>query len=417
MEWNINRPTKTGLEPAFWRTGAALLFCAAFWGGLCDLASLSTLGLSALLPGFVLLGLTALIPSKKLLWSCLLLTGTAVVLWTALRFSSIKDGFLVLLNRLFLNSEAKQRYLYEKFSVSAAPELLNALFLPFGLLSGAVFGLCARNSSRAAFVVFGVLLLCLAAWLGLSPNPIWMLLLLLSFLAAMSAPRFHLPISLRLLPLLLALIIGCSYLLLDPGEQNQVRRLSEAARDRLALQTMAYGQREETQAEPEAPVQETRPYTLEPHSAEDPGEAFSFKKLLPLLVILLTLLLLFVPAVWSDSLRRRRLKNRAGLEAEAPEERCHAALLYALRWLTECGMEEQNQPISAYFPAVSEMDAELGAQFSALLPQWQELSYREHPLEPCDEAAFQAFLESAKALSLHRMNWKQRLRVKYVTGL
>ena len=415
MNWSISEP---GAKGAFrpWAALAALLAYGALWGCLSSLGSLSSLGLWALLPGGLLSAAAGGLPLGK--WrNRLLLAGLCAALLLALLLgASALDGVKNYLNRLFSASEARQSYLYARFSSTGRLGNISRAMIPLGLLSGCWYGWCGVEARRGLSLVPGLLLLAAVSWLGAAPEPVMLAALLLSLLGALLLPQTGSPFLLRLLPLLLAGLLCLGSFLLFPKENPGLQSTADRLRDRLAPRTQAYGELPKEETPTETPP-ETRPYELEPHrEEEDSSSVLSSKTLLTLAVILASLLALFVPALWKDRLRKRQAKNRAGLEDPDPKLRTKAAFLYAMRWLREAGLEPKNQPFSAYLEALSS-DSQLSAAFQQVLPIWQEAAYSPHPGSEAGAEQMAEFVKLCRARSLAGMNRRQRLRIQYITAL
>ena len=113
MEWSINDPKIPRQRSTLWNAAAALLAYAAFWGGLSDLASISTLGLAVLMPGAGALLLAAILPAKRPLRFFLWAVALTVILWTGIRFSQITVGFQL---QVLLEPAVRQHLLRRRIS-------------------------------------------------------------------------------------------------------------------------------------------------------------------------------------------------------------------------------------------------------------------------------------------------------------
>lgn len=233
----------------------ALLLYACVWGSLSSMAYLSAIGLPALSVGALAAGLGAALPKRGRAWLTFVCLPVAA-LWTALRFPQVTGGAALLLNRLFAASEAQNPYLYEMLPAQGVgTDAIAAALLPLGLVSAPLFALGGR-SRLIGSLICGALLLWMA-YLGLTPATVWLALLaaagLLPFLFGGGAS-----IAKSVLPALAA-ALALTVLLLFPGQDAALHTWSEEARDRLSLQTVAYGELPRDQQPAETPAAPSAP--------------------------------------------------------------------------------------------------------------------------------------------------------------
>lgn len=401
------------LFETLWACLCALLLYLGLWGSLSSMAYLSARGFLPLLAGGpAALAVCCCAKRRRLLLplSGFLLLAAALLFF--LRMEACIDGAKLLLNRLFQASERVQPYLYDKFPVAASDlSPIDASLLPLGLLSGLLLGWIAGKRLRAAAAAIAALLLLWMAWLGLYPRPVWLLLLFAgAALPLLSLRTLNLP---RLLFLMLtaAALLAVS-ILCFPAEDPALRAWSAQARDALAPQTVFYSDQL-----PPAPVPETalpqngRDYQHTPQQTPD----VPAPELRPLWIGLLLLglaLLLFVPSVLADRLRKRRAKARAGLDDPDNAACIRASFLYAMRHLELAGLPAANQPYSAYAAPVRADFPTLSDLYAAVLPLWQEAAYSDHPMTDAQRAQMRQFLEQAKAAASSRMKLRARLRCR-----
>ena len=420
-EFKTNAETKWGLPRGGLR---AVLLYLALWGWLCSMAALSDAGVLPLTLG----GALALLPplllrkDRAALRFAALAAVAAVLLLTR---RDALDGVRLLLNRLFAASEARQTYTYEKFIVPAAagvPEMQAAL-LPLGLLIGLLCGLSARFRLRLVPTLLFALCALAAAWLGVSPGAGWYVLsaaaLALGF-ADGQGP--YSAAAARSAAVLSALLLICAAVFaLFPGEDARLSAWDETMRDRLAMETVAYTDAAPSAAPQTVPAaQETKQfYRAEETAADTDGDEETLSLPLPLLLaILLTALLLFVPAVWSDRLKKRRAAHRAGLDDPDPGAAIRAAFLYAMRWLDAGGLRPGNRPYGDCAPEIgAAFTPELRAEFEQVLPIWREAAYSAHPMDGAQRDAMLRFMEHARSAAWDRLGRRDRLRIKYLEAL
>lgn len=421
-EWK----TEPGARPAGRLNGclAAMLLYLALWGGLCGMAGLSASGVAPLALGgaFALFATFFFRRGKAALRFAAFAAAAAVLLLTRL---DALDGAKLLLNRLFAASEARQAYAYDKFPVpgTAGVAEMRAALLPAGLLTGLFCGLSARFRLRLAPALLFALYAGAAAFLGVSPDAGWYVLAALALtLIFTEAPTGSFQAAaLRRGAALLPLAAVCvAVFLLFPGEDARLSAWDERARDVLALQTVAYADEAREQT-PETPDPAETAQTGREERAERAGllNAFGWPELPPLVpVIALFALLLFVPSIYSDRLKKRRARNRAGLDAADNGESIRAAFLYAVRWLRFGGFSSENRP---YGESAGQVEAlfspELREAYETILPLWQEAAYSEHAMDAAQREAMLEFMEQARRSARERLGARGRFLADYVEAL
>lgn len=415
------------LLPSALRGLRALALYISLWGCLCSMASLGALGAAALLPGGLIAAVAPLLGAerrKKFLLPAVLILAAAVLAFT---WRTALDGCGVLLNRLFAASEGAQAYLYEKLPVVSGSgewgKCMSCALLILGLLSGLLWGfaldLPAAWPAPVGFLAFagGV------AYLGISPWGAWPALYFAALVWALWPDsevytRTGGLLALGVVGLLCAL---CALVCLAfPGEDAALSAWEEGARDRLALETAAYAGTETEKREEEKELTEDREFTQEEGTAGNPeGEEEPWAVPVPaLLVILLFALLLFLPAVWSDALKKRRERNRGPMGAEAAAASVRAMFLYTLRWLRLGGLRRENVPMSGYAGQVEALLSPAHREaYERAVPLWQEAAYSSHPMSEAQRREMRTFMESTARAVWEKLSWRKRLLAKYGYGL
>lgn len=313
MELKMEMPRRRG-APAW--LCPALLFCAL----CCAASGLLDLFSPAAFLGVVPLLAVGVLPKRRRAW------GLAVLLalllgFLALRFSAVTDGLKLLANRVFERSEAQQAYEYEYFSVSQSGAALRE-GLAFASLAAALL-FCLRGG----LALTGAFLLA-QAYFGVTASAGWLVALLFSA-ALQLLPQERRWMSVLLTALFLGLVTLLVFVL-APEPNIRISGWEEQARDRLALHSIYY---ERTPEQVELPQEPTSP---PPEQEAPPSEAVTTPRavnVLFLVLLALTLLLLFVPAVLRDRARKKREKNRAGFTDADPSAAIRAMYLHSRRWL------------------------------------------------------------------------------------
>ena len=408
-----SEPRKRALPARLYAALWGLLLYAALWGGLCSMAFLSVSGLTPLIPGGVLALALVFAPDRKRLWLRLALLGVfaACGLFFA-RYAASTDGVKLFLNRLFAASEARQAYTYDKFTVSPAAGIaeLRYALIPFGLVAGALCGVSARLRLRLIPALLFALWAGAAAWLGISPAAFWCVLPVIALGLAFSE---------RFAVLLPAALLCAAVLFAFPGEDARLSAWDEAARDTLAPRTVAYADEQQYQALQTPQTQPASAARPDRTADDSPDIDAAWLHVLPrVLIVLLPALALFLPAIASDRLRKRRERNRAGLDDPDNAAAVRAMFLYALRWLRLGGLETGNRPCGA---CAGELEAlyspELRAEFESVLPLWQEAAYSAHAIGDAQRARMRTFMELTRETVWDGLRRRDRLRAKYIEAL
>ena len=349
--------------------------------------------------------------------SLFLLLGAAMwVLW-----ESARDGVCLFVNRLFAASELQQAYLYEKLPVRAPQAeqagCLQTAAILLGLLLAQLLTLPGRFSRT-----FVLAALCgVMAYLGVLPERGWLIALagclLLTLLPQDGGLR-----PWRLLPIAAVFVLlaaGC--LLLPETENAQLSAWEERARDQLAVQTAAYGELPAQQDVPAEQTPQSEPPTFRQESMQstlDGDRKPLSRPIRAVLVIFLLLLMLFVPSVYLDRLKKKRERNRAGLsDADARACIC-ASFRYVLRWLRLAGLEPENVPFASYSEKIETiLGPEIAAQYLQILPLWQEAAYSTHEMTEQQRTQMRVFLQTAVSLVWKKLSKKQRLWTTYWLAL
>ena len=407
------------------RALSAAFYYGTLWACASRMCGLSTLGILPLSAGLAAAVLLSVLPERKRLtrlMPILILALSAVL--TLARLPETMDGCGLMLNRLFQASAARHSYLYETFSVSEGTQSIAWALLCLGLTTGLWIGVTAGPGRKAFFVLPAVLLLAAIAWLGISPEPVWLILLTVSLVLHLILDGLRISKT-ALVPIGAACLAAFLIAVLQPGRNASLTAWGEAARDRLAFRTVYYGElageNNDSGSGKDSPGSGNsgkKPfYQKDEKNADDGGEIDLLRPIQIGLLILLILLLLFGPALWSDRLKRLRAANRAGLDSEDARTCICANFLYGLRFLREAGLIPDNLPFSSYAGTIRALQTELGEAFDQALPVWHRAAYSAHRIEEPQRETALRFSEGAKRLAEANMTWKKKLKVRYWTAL
>lgn len=351
----------------------ALLF-AALWcavSGMLELFSaVAFLGLPPLL-------VLPFLPKSARRWSALGLLALTLVFF-AFRFSAVTQGLQILANRMFTISESCQAYEYDRFPVTDTPDALRE-GLAFASLATALL-----VYARGGGVLTAVLLLA-QAYFGVTPRAIWLILLLLAS-ALYVLPQERLWLHALTALLLVALIAAC-VLWLAPKPNARISGWDEQARDHLALYSIFYERTPEKLEAPQAEELPPPPPELQPNQAVSEAKV----NVLFLVLVLVTLLLLFVPAVLLDRAQKKRTQNRAGFDDPDCAAAVRAMYLHSRKWL-------RLKP------------AETPQEVTAL---WLEAAYSDHALTEAQRAQMAQYLAQVEQSVWGGATKRERLHIRY----
>ena len=369
MELHFKNPQKPSVLV---RLRPALLF-AALWCAASGMAELfSAFAFVGLLPLLVL----PFLPQTAKRWGALALLALTLGFF-ALRFSAITDGLKMLANRMFTISESCQAYEYDRFPVTERTAALRE-GLAFASLATALLAFV-----RGGGVLTAVLLLA-QAYFGVTPKALWLILLLLAA-ALYVLPQERLWLH-ALLTALVVAVVALGVLSLAPEPSVRLSGWDEQARDRLALHSIFYERTPETTEVPQ--TEETPPpQELQPNRAGSESKA----NVLFYVLVLVTLLLLFVPAVLRDRAQKKRAQNRAGFDDPDCAAAIRAMYLHSRKWL-RLKPDDTPQEIAAL---------------------WLEAAYSDHALTEVQRTQMAQYLAQVEQRVWQSATKRERLHIRY----
>ncbi|MDL2318476.1 hypothetical protein LJC74_05290 [Eubacteriales bacterium OttesenSCG-928-A19] len=352
-----------------------------------------------------------------------------------------RDGAKRLLNQLFSNSEARNRYVYARFAVLADAAHSEAL-LRMGLaVMGAIVSVVIVNAKGGAGT------LCLTAlivggeiYFGIVPDTGFHLLLFLCLAAILICKSGTAPSSKHYAWLLsLALAIGLLVGLLLPGVDPELEHRSEQLRDWFSqtLESSAAGgldaeeslnliRKESLLAEENAngladESQDARGYERSLVYRQDisnPWPVDYFRIALLLLLIVALLLVPFLPFLWLDRQKRNAAAMRVDFDAPDCSQAILAMFRHVVRCLTVFGLSDGNKGFMRLMPTDDPRFSDAYReeyQYAALL--WQEAAYSAHPMTMEQKETVFSLLRETERLVYGLSDRKMRFRLKYMECL
>lgn len=350
------------------------LFLAAVFGII-----LATIACESLIPVALVGAVIPLLPKKRAVW-CILLG--VVVLFLLIRFGTILDGFKLLANRMFQLSEQTQAYEYDYFSVDgdSAVEAVLLMAMVFGMF-------CSRWGNAVSLTLCG-LWLAVMAYFGVTPEQHWFLALLLAGSLALLPRNQKWFYALIAFALLLTIGFGCWKL--APQPNHTVSQWDEDLRDALAGNSMHY---EQEPVPTDVPQPEIVPSPSIEQEQPDHGVQ---KKLINILFITLsvvTLLLLFIPAVIKDRAAKRSEENRRPMRDKDPAKAIHAMYLYAGQWRK---LSKEQTPVPGEIYGI-----------------WQEAVFSDHEMTEKQCQMMRQYMKETAEAVWNQADKRERLYIQY----
>ena len=345
------------------------------WDAVCLIAMLAavlaTLEWLHLLP-FGLVGVAVtFVPSKyrKFLW-------LALAAFALIRFGAVWNGTKILANRLFWLSEQTQSYEYSYFIVKGESCAEAVVFL--SLLAGMI---------NFPAILAGLWAIAMA-YFGITPNAIWLALLLLAGLIS-ALPRQHRWFY-SLVVSILVLAIAFAAANIAPEPSKAVSELDEQLRDRLTIGAVTY---EQKPIPTEVPEPEIVPQPETELQQPDHGVQQKIINILFMILAALTLALLFIPAVIKDRAEKRSEQARAGFDDPDHAVAIKAMYLYTQRWrkLSDSPMEI---PVDVY--AI-----------------WQEAVYSDHAMTAEQKEIIHSYMVETAYGVWNAADKKKQMYIRY----
>lgn len=330
-----------------------------------------------------LLGLLTFLPSGKWRRSTLLLLGALA--FGALFLPPVMGGCKLLLNSLFTASESCQSYEYDYFNVASGS-------LPAALaLLSALTGLGCAAWKKALVLPLAALLAFALAYFGIAPQTGYVLLTLALLVLCLLPSGCFWQRSAAALGLLA--VVALAALTLAPAQSPAVSNLDETLRDRLAIHSVFYA----AEPAPETQTEPTEQTEAQPPASDEALQPPKQVNIRFLLLTVLTLLVLFVPAIWRDRLQKRRDRARADMDSADCAAAIVAMYLYTRKWRTQAG---ENTPPPRQVVELFELAA-----------------YSEHPLQEAQRTQMRQYMTRTVTEIYKKLPRRQRLHIRYVIGL
>jgi len=321
----------------------------------------------------------------------------------------ILGGIGSIMNEVYNVSEAEQAYIYNKFSLSSAAESHPDMCVRLAVVwVSMLVGTIASIPPAVVRKIIGIVAVCASmiafAYYGILPSAVCLVVMAIALILLLAGGSF-----LSTLPVALAsLLIFGLIMLINPGENYGISRADENIRDRLALRS-AYL---ETSQEMEMPDQSEMFDDTETGKNPDANYEIQNKGIIWLIVIGVILLSLAAVAYFIYSrYKKRRAKNRLGLDNPDPKKAITAMFPYGVKWLGAGDIDVTGKAFEKLIPVVEySISPEYASNFEGMYALWQEAAYSDHPMDEEGRTNMQSFIDETKSLITSNFNFKDKIR-------
>ena len=330
-----------------------------------------------------------------------------VVVFIVLRHY-IWGGIGTVMNEVYGVSESEQAYIYNKFTVNSDAESHPDMSVRLAVIwVSMLVGAIASIPPAIARKVIGIFAVCASmiayAYYGIMPSVACLVVMAIALILLLAGGSL-----LSTLPVLLAtLLIFGAILLISPGENYGISRADENIRDRLALRS-AYL---ETNLDTEMPDQSEMFEDLEQNDDTNNESVVQNKGMLWLIIGGLILLALAGAAYFIYSrYKKRRAKNRLGLDSPDPKTAIKAMFPYGVKWLGAGEIDVSGKAFEKLVPMVEHsISPEYAENFEGMYALWQEAAYSDHPMDEEGRANMQNFLNDTISAITSNFNFKDKI--------
>ncbi|GEM_PF-1509843 len=356
--------------------------------------------------------------SKKGAIAFSVVTAVAAAVTIIIWHSEIIDGICLLVNNLYVASEKSQAYLYDKFEIARDPGsyilCMRYAALWMGTAAGAILSFIPMRIMRWISCLICIADLISLAFFGLLPNVICGGVMMVSAAAVLCSGR-----SKSMVPVMIAGVLAFVIVVaISPGEFKSISKADENLRDKLATSTVSIQGNEKASSESKNNKENRQGKGSAKKNRQADNEKKYMKIWIVLGLILLTAMILFIPAVIHDRLEKKRKKNRKDLDSQDPGQAIRAMFPYAVKWLQAAGLGSANIPFADYQQSVKEMTSdEYSDEYSLMLERWKEAAYSDHVFNEEDRAGMKLFMDRTIADVKSRMGMRDKLKVRFVTAL
>jgi hypothetical protein len=365
---------------------------------------------------YVLLSMTRL-KNKKAFYVLAGVSGAAIVVASVMMAGDVLDRMRLMLNNLYEASEKTQAYIYERYTVTRDPgDYMNCMktaVLMTGLAAGFVFSLFPQKLGRWLSIGAGIFCMIAFAYFGLLPQVVPAAVMMAGLVMTAGTDRLG-----TLIPVVVAAaLIFAMIVLIAPGENKTISRADEQVRDRLATSTVALEGSDQSRQQEEK-EKDKKKESNNNNGADGSSTTKNGKIWIVLGLVLLTGMILFIPAVIHDRLEKKRKRNRMGLASQDNARAICAMFPYSVKWLKVRGLEDGNVTFAGMTGSVREITGEeYAGRYVKMLELWKEAAYSDHEMQTGDRQEMESFMKETMEMVKSELSFSQKADVRFKYAL
>ena len=353
--------------------------------------------------------------SKIPAWVIYVVVAALLAAAFAVFHTEIIQGIIMMINRAFDAGEKSQSYVYERISADVSWDEASAYASYACAWTGSAMGFFAAfapaRDRRWLIVALPILVIALAAFFGIQPSPVWAFVMIA--IACIAVPGSSLKCS---WPLLVAVaLIFSAAAFAGPGKLSAVSETGDQIRDILAVQTAGHERsvsQDTLEEEKEEPEEEGGGLAEFFNGNDVPQKTRRLRIVIALM--LLTALILFVPAVIHDRLEKKRRAIRGDIGSDDPTDAVRAMFPYTVRWLAVCGLALSNKSFADYDADIRQMESDSYAdEYTEMYKIWRQAAYSSLPVSEADRASMKDFMDKTIDMVKEKTGLRGKLDIRF----
>ncbi|MCL2190288.1 MAG: hypothetical protein FWC16_14785 [Defluviitaleaceae bacterium] len=348
---------------------------------------------------------------------------------SAVNLAGLGDGFLLIANRLFTISEARQLFRYIMFPVTlpeayrAGNTALALVIISLILLGISLWAAYTRHKIVALLIMLAAV--AVQVYFGVFPSAVWNIILFCALALVLANRRGNM--ALCTLVMIITAVIFAVY----PQQNLQLHAFSEALRDRFdtRINPFSVAPFTQIQQEPEhralavTAVQDEALhespriaynviYEDAAHGAEvgffTPPDSFLPAILFVVFVALAAMFFYFALPYYKAK------KQRTRFDTDAPNIAINNMFLHLHKWLGVMGLQHKNVLFSAYaVPLSSFVSPKYASEYAQMVTIWQQAVYSLTMPSNTDRLHMKAFLTQTQAHVWKNAGLYKKLQIKF----
>ena len=356
-------------------------------------------------------------------------------------FSGLRNGFLLIFNRLFAISEQRQLFRYVFFPITSPESDWNGNIAAAFVVIAAIFASLSitlvHMRSKLPAIAAMIVVVGVQVYFGVFPSAIWNIVLFAAFamiLAAGHTANRRVSISgnttIIAALVMVALVVWVAY----PGKNLQLHEFSESIRDRFDTRINpfsvtpfdAYNAGHEPEPEDiDFRLADVQDETLHEMAMDDYiiefderaqgaeigfvfADSLLWAVLFVIALIIIGVLYVLVPPLW------RAAKRRRTFDLDDSPTAINNMFVYLLEWLAVCGLERKNVVFSAYAVQLSSlMSPQYSKEYENITVLWQKAVYSSHTPGEAERKHMRAFLDKTTSIVWKQSNIATKIKIKF----